>query len=163
MRSREENRESGPKNREDRFQDPRRIPATYIKGKSLVDLVKLMNKKRKELEAADERATALQIQFDQMRIDVIPDEMKKAGIETVRVVGVGNVVIGEDMWTHVPADRRQDLHDWMRKNKLGDLITETVNSSTLKAWIKERKEKGGDLPPGDVVVITPYKRASIRK
>lgn len=163
MRSREENREFKTPDRNARFTDPRRIEDKDLKGKSLVDLVKMMNKKRKELESADERATALQIQFDQLRIDVIPDAMKKAGIETVRVAGVGNIIIGEDMWTHVPAARRYDLYQWMRENKCEGLITETVNSSTLKAWIKERRENKQELPPGDLVVVTPYKRASIRK
>lgn len=163
MRSKEEERSFKTPDREARFTDPRRIPEADLKKLNITDLAKMLNKKRKELEAADERATALQIQFDQLRIDVIPAAMAKAGIESVRVAGVGNVIIEEDMWTHVPSARREDLHTWMGEHNLEDLITETINSSTLKAWIKERKEAKGELPPGDVVVITPYRRASIRK
>jgi hypothetical protein len=66
------------------------------------------------------------------------------------------------MHVSVPAALRGKFYEWLRTSGFDDLIVETVNSSTLKAWCKEQ-QKMGKAPPDDLIKITPFTRASITK
>lgn len=45
---------------------------------------------------------------------------------------------------------KEKAYEWLRKNELGDLIIETVNSGTLSSQIRQMIEKEGIDPPDDI-------------
>jgi hypothetical protein len=49
----------------------------------------------------------------------------------------------------------------MHDNGFEDLITEVVNASTLKAFIKEQLDMGNPVPDDTVIRYDPYTRASV--
>ena len=54
--------------------------------------------------------------------------------------------LSEKLFASVKKDDRPALYKWLEENKLDALITDTVNSSTLSAAMKQRVEKGEDVP-----------------
>ena len=85
--------------------------------------------------------------------------MEEMGLESARIKGVGTLSLATDAYCTTPADARLDLQEWLRAHDAGDLIQETVNASTLKAFCKEQIGKGNDIPP--MVKFTPYTYAKI--
>lgn len=61
-----------------------------------------------------------------------------------------------------PADRRSDLYEWLNDHEASEIITETVNSSTLAAYVRAQM-KAGEPYPSDICEVSMYDVASLRK
>jgi hypothetical protein len=135
------------------------------KGKTLLDMVIRMREVEIAKEDLEDKLKELNAEYDVLRIDLIPVRMEDDGINNVRYADIGQVVVQGDLYVKVID--KEKLFGWFRKSKLGDLIQETVNASTLKAFIKRRIKEGKPYPDkiGDdpVLKITPFSRASINK
>jgi hypothetical protein len=88
----------------------------------------------------------------------VPSRMEELEITKVTVQGVGRVNLKSDIYVRIPAAKRDEAMKWFEKHS-PDLISETINSSSLKAHIKARIEKGDELP--ESVTVTPYTLAII--
>jgi hypothetical protein len=128
----------------------------------LVDLVMEMNDVRKQKESLEETLKEVNETFDFLRITKIPTVMNDENIDRISVKGVGRVSITADMHVSIKADKKDDFYQWLRDNGRTDLISETVNASTLKASVK-KMFKEGEIPPEDLLNISPFERASITK
>ena len=84
---------------------------------------------------------------------VLPDLFHDASVDTVRTLNGYNVAITEDISVSIPADSKPDAYTWLQDNGYGDIITTTVNSSTLKATMKEIL-KDGVIVPEEVFKVT---------
>lgn len=131
-------------------------------GMDLVDLVMEMNDVRKQKESLEETLKEINETFDFLRITKIPTVMNDENIDRISVKGVGRVSITADMHVSIKADKKEDFYQWLRDNGRTDLISETVNASTLKASVK-KMFKEGEIPPEDLLNISPFERASITK
>ena len=131
-------------------------------GMDLVDLVMEMNDVRKQKESLEETLKGVNETFDFLRITKIPTVMNDENIDRISVKGVGRVSITADMHVSIKADKKDDFYQWLRDNGRTDLISETVNASTLKASVK-KMFKEGEIPPEDLLNISPFERASITK
>jgi hypothetical protein len=114
---------------------------------------------RKELDDAKEAASGFQQMWDHLRIQLIPEKMEDSGLENARISGVGTLTLATDAW--VSTKNSQELFKWLEDHEHGDLITETVNPSTLKAFLKEQVRNGEDIPDEEIVKFTPYTYAKI--
>lgn len=130
-----------------------------IEHLELVDLVKLMASIRRELDDTREKAAELQRKWDFLRIESIPPKMEEEGLESARISGVGTLSLAADAW--IGTKDQSALFQWLEANGHGDLITETVNASTLKAFMKECLRNGEEIPDEEVVKFTPYTYAKI--
>lgn len=131
-------------------------------GMDLVNLVMEMDDVRKQKESLEETLKGVNETFDFLRITKIPTVMNDENIDRISVKGVGRVSITADMHVSIKADKKDDFYQWLRDNGRTDLISETVNASTLKASIK-KMFKEGEIPPEDLLNISPFERASITK
>lgn len=62
----------------------------------------------------------------------------------------------------MPVDNRADIIDWFKSQKhYSGLVKETIDSRTLSAWVKERKEED-DLPEDIVGKLNIYEKTVIR-
>lgn len=110
----------------------------------------------------------LNAELDVVRLILIPEAMEKEGLESpLNVAGVGRVSLTPDCYVSIggeepDTDYKAEFYGWLRENEMGSLITESVNSSTLKAWVKSRIG-GGKSYPQDLLKVTPFTRASITK
>jgi hypothetical protein len=121
-----------------------------------------MKEVKEELDVAKGIKTRAQEKFDFLRLNRLPDLMDEEGISNVTIDDVGRVTLTSDVYASIPAAKRQDAYDWFKNNGHGDLIKETVNAGTFKAFAKGCIKKGEELPE-HLFKITPFSRASITK
>jgi len=97
--------------------------------------------------------------YDHARMYSMPDKMDEEGIESpFNVQGVGSVRLTDDVQVQFK-DKTQG-YAWLEENGHDDLITETVNASSLSALIR-RKMRDGLEVPGEIFKVKPITRASI--
>jgi hypothetical protein len=128
-------------------------------GMSLKQLAEAQAQVKTEMEHYAGIKASLQQEFDALRKHIVPAKMEEMGIESVRIEGVGTLSLAVDAYCSTPADKRQALMDWLESHNAGDLITTTVNASTLKAFMKEQATEGNELP--DMVKFEPYTYSKI--
>jgi len=129
---------------------------------SLAELGKLLAQAKADHAAASEAEKKAKKFYDMLRLSVIPDRMEEEEITSINIADVGRLGVASDMQTSVLAENRDAFHSWMRENGHGDLVKETVHSSTMKAFIKEQIQNGEEIPD-DLVKVHAFMRASITK
>jgi len=123
--------------------------------------IKKMAEYKLAKETAEHALKEINAHYDVLRFELVPEQMEEDGVEKLTLEGVGRISLTGDLNIQVLKQNRPDLFAWFKKNKLGDLIQSTVNSSTLKAWVKRRIEDGKPVP--ELIKVTPITRASITK
>lgn len=114
------------------------------------------------LEMADDLKKALELYHQHIAINVVPERMDDEGIETSRFAGIGRLQVKADIRCSVLKENRENLQQWMKDNGHGSLVAESINASTLKAWVKEQKEKDKEIPE-DYIKVEPFSKASVVK
>lgn len=110
-----------------------------------LELIRYFDQFRKAADMFSTAKKAVTELHDKLSRDMIPDAMLAAGVKTVNVVGVGRVTISH-RYSCSMIDKEQAMQ-WLKNNKHGDLVIETVNSSTLAAFSKSLlQEEGKELP-----------------
>lgn len=132
------------------------------KGMTTLDLVRAMARVQADKEDADEEAKQIGKEFDYLRLKMIPARFEEEGIENLKVEGVGRVSLTGDMYVSILADNREKAYEFFRDIGKGSLITESINSSTLKAAVKSMIKSGEEVPE-ELIKVTPFTRASITK
>lgn len=128
----------------------------------LSQIVALQAEICRNLDEAKEIAARWSKLYDQVSITILPEKMEDSGIESLKVEGIGRVNLRADMWTKV-CDK-QALADLLRENGYESMIGETINASTLKAFIKEQNGRpDGLVIDEEIVSQSPYTRAVITK
>jgi len=129
---------------------------------NLLELAQEMKDVREQLDSIKAVATGLQKQFDILRLQFIPNKMEEDDIRNITIEGVGRVGVTSDMYVSTLAENRESLRDWMRNHDHGSLVSETINASTLKSWVKNQITEGNEYP-SDLIDVKPFTRASITK
>jgi hypothetical protein len=129
---------------------------------NLIELIKEMRRIQSEKEEVESDLKQYNKHFDFLRITKIPQVMEDEGIKNMNVEGVGRVSLTADMHVSVKAEMKDAFYIWLRDNGREDLIQPTVNSSTLKATVKNMVKKGEEIPD-DLLNVSPFTRASITK
>lgn len=128
---------------------------------SITELALELADLKDKVEEADRKKKDLQKKFDYLRHNKIPTKMDDEGLSSVRVKNLGTLSLQPDAWTQTV--NSDELLKWLIQNGHEDLIKETVNPSTLKAFAKQQIKNGEELPPDDIFKFTPFTRASITK
>lgn len=127
---------------------------------NLRQLVENMNTHRAAKERLERDLAKINAFYDVLRFERVPEQMESDGVENVRYEGIGLVTLTSDL--RIQVRDAKGLHLWLRARKLGSLIKEGVNPSTLKASIKGML-KAGKPTPTDFVKVDPITRAAITK
>lgn len=130
---------------------------------SVVEIVKIQKELGDIVSCAEEVKTAVQKLYDFTRYTRVPEIMEENEVESLQVEGVGKVYLTSDMNVSVKSGMKEDAMDWLVENGFGDIISETVNSSTLKAVIKKEVIGKGKEAPENLFNINPFTRSAIRK
>ena len=135
---------------------------TRHKGKKPVPLAY----EQAEIEMARDYMKALlgllNAELDVVRLELQPQAMEDAGLENFKVENLGRVSLTADMYVSIKEGCKDDLTAWLRKNRLSDLMQETINSSTLKAFVAQRMRDDKPIPTA-LLNVTPFTRASITR
>lgn len=129
-------------------------------GLPLQKMIEFMKAKAEEKANLEDQLKLVNAHYDVLRLEVIPEKMDSEGIENIRLEGIGRVSLTGDMFVQILS--KGDLFNWLKDNGLSDLIQPTVNSSTLKAFVKRRIKEGKPFP-ADFLRVTPVTRATITK
>src|SRR6185436_4287684 len=132
------------------------------KGMKTLDVIREMNVLRQRKEAIEEDLAETNGEYDYIRLNLVPARFEQEGIENMRVEGIGMVSLTGDMYVAIRAANRQAAFEYFRDIGKGALITQTINSSTLKATVKAMIRSGEEIPE-ELITVTPFTRASITK
>jgi hypothetical protein len=95
----------------------------------------------------------------QMRI--LPDLFVQSSTTKTSTLNGYTVSMSQDFSVSIPKDAKHGAYQWLENNGLGDIITTTVNSSTLKATLKEWDSQNKPMPPDDLIKVTPIPKYSV--
>jgi len=147
-------------------------------AKALSDQVIKLRDLEDEIKVAEESLKQLKKQADTLSGEVIPTMMTEMNISTMKLADGSAIEVKPVYGASIPADKKEEAFNWLRKNGLGDLIKNEVTVSfgrnednkaadyavlaqgqgyqptqklkvepmTLKALVRERVEKGLDMP-----------------
>lgn len=130
-----------------------------LKVKDLAKHLKELKELKSDVKAIH---TALTDEIEYLSDHILPERMEDEGIETQQIKDVGRLQSIDDIRCNVLSENREALHQWLRDNGYGSMVNPDVNSSTLKAFIKDCIANGIEYPT-DLVNISPYTRATVVK
>lgn len=97
---------------------------------------------------------------------IIPARMDADQIQNITVIlpdgSKKQLLCIDQVSVKTPADNKADLWQWLREHDASELITETVNSSSLAAYVREQMRQGEEYPV-DICEVSSYTTASLRK
>lgn len=134
---------------------------TY-KGMSIAELGAALKSKKDELACLKEAVSGVQGEFDALRKHIVPEAMEVAGIDSVKLTGIGRLHVRAEMYAGIGKEHKEEAFVWLSENGYSDVVKPGVNASTLKALAKECVMNGVEMPDG-IFSITPYDIAVITK
>lgn len=106
-----------------------------------------------EVDELEAKVKELKSRKDQLRKDIIPAMMKKAGL--VDSKGKGSftipgckIFLENRVNASVTEANKAAVFKWLRRNKHGDMIKEVVHPSTMSAFARAMREDGKTLHAG---------------
>lgn len=85
--------------------------------------------------------------FEELKTVTLPAVFDGAGVPTVNLDEGYRVTVSHRLWASIRPGDKAAAFKWLRDNQLGDLVTETVNASTLSAAAKSMAEENRELSP----------------
>ena len=104
--------------------------------------------------------TAVNGEYDFLSVNVLPERMEDEGIETLKIKDVGRLQSAPDIRCNLPAANREAMQEWLTDKGFGAMVTPGINSSTLKAFVKDCIANGNPYPE-DLLKVTPFTRATV--
>lgn len=76
----------------------------------------------------------------------LPEAFEAEGIKTLNMADGSRITITQSVRASVVGGKKDEAFEYLRANDLGDLITESLNASTLSAFVKTQLEKNISMP-----------------
>ena len=130
---------------------------------ALKELIEAQVEAQEEYMELKRQAAEAYEKVEFLRKTVLPDRLNEMGITTATFPGVGRVSMRTDAYVTTKKGMKYDLMDWLRKHGAESLITDTVNASTLKAFIKEQAQEGNEIPDEELINYQPYQYTTVTK
>lgn len=127
-----------------------------------IELVRVMDRLHKLQDELKELTAPVNKLYDALRFSALPRAMETEGLESFVVAGVGRVSLTADLRVSIPAEQKEAAYTWLHEQGSGDIITETINASTLAALARKRLRDGKPLP-AELFKCSPFTRATISK
>ncbi len=97
---------------------------------------------------------------------IIPERMDADQIQNITVIlpdgSKKQLLCIDQVSVKTPEGNRMELREWLREHEAAEIISETVNASTLAAYVREQM-KQGEPYPNEICDISMYSTASLRK
>ncbi len=129
---------------------------------TLAQLAATIRKLRDDLDEKSAVKAEAQKLYDQITISIVPERMEEEEVETMKVENVGRLQVKADIRCSCPAGNRENLYKWLKEHGHEALVQSAVNSSSLKAFVKEQMKEGNDYPK-TLLKIDPYSRATVTR
>lgn len=109
----------------------------------------------------DDFCKAYSAYYDECKKEKLPHAIETSGQKFIALVEGYRVGISYRTLASIKEGMRDMAFQWLRKNKLGDLIISTVNASTLSAAAKHMKEEANQDLPDDLFNVADVPNASV--
>lgn len=120
------------------------------------DLVRVFNTSRMKAEAVGDTLSRFNKIVGELSAKTIPERFAAEKIKTIKLEDVGRISVSYRKSASIIPEKKMEAMDWFRTND-PDIITETINSSTLAAWVgSEYIEKNLDPPEFVKFSTSPY-------
>lgn len=107
-----------------------------------------LNDMLNELHRSDSSLGKFGKGFDRFKKEVVPAMMEQSGVTHIPLAEGWRVGVSSTLRAAIVADKRQEAFNWLRTHGLEDLISSTVNASTLSAAARHMMEdENRELPP----------------
>ncbi len=135
---------------------------TNFDNMNMQELAERFRELQNELKESKAVSSEIQKEFDYLRKSVLPDKMEELGFDTVNITGIGRISLRAEIYASIVADQKEAAFAWLAENGHGALIKDTVNASSLKAFMKEQLGLG-EVFPEEMFNCTPYTMATLTK
>jgi len=130
-----------------------------VKGPtSLARLYVALNALGKELSETEKELSGV---INRVKTELMPGLLEDHGQTNISLEEGFQIVVSTQMRASVAAGKREDAHQWLRDNGLGDIITPTVNAQTLSAAFSQMRKDNID-PPVDLFNVFHQPTTSVR-
>jgi hypothetical protein len=111
---------------------------------NISDYVDVLKKVREYKDMIATASKHINKVYDKINREIVPAKFDRDGVTSITHNGF-RYTMSLNTRARILPDHKIEAFDWLRKNELGDLITETVNASTLSATAKELMRDGYEL------------------
>lgn len=122
-------------------------------------------RKLQQLRAKHEKQKAAAAEtwheVDYLRFTLLPELMEKLGTDNIKLPGIGRVSLRID--ASCSTLDKGALYEWLENNGHPELMSHTVNSSTLKAFVMQQLRDGEQIPGSDIIDFKTFEMAVITK
>ena len=101
--------------------------------------------------------------FEEFKVEILPSILDIEGQSSVPLDDGFRVGVQQKLYASIKGGKRDEAFDWLRENGLEDVITETVNASTLSAAVKVMIEDHFKEPPAEVFNLITKANSSVTK
>ena len=147
-------------------QDERDVMREYFTGKSYNELVASMLQLQQEHADMKRRTAEAWDAVCMLTRTIIPERMDNDQIQNITVIlpdgSKKQLLVIDQVSVKTPPENKGALWEWLREHDAEALITETVNSSTLAAFVRQQMAAGDEYPV-DLCNVSSYSTASLRK
>ena len=130
------------------------------KTMSLPELASAMVSMRTEKEMMETELSDINRKYDLLRLNIVPEKMAEEDVTSLTVAGVGRLGVTGDVYAQITD--KGVAFEWLNDHGHGDLIQPTVNSSSLKALMRQFMKDGTEYPQ-EAFKVSPFSRASVTK
>ncbi len=132
------------------------VESTYLELASALMALKT------DIGAKEKVIRELKDGLEQLQDYLLPKKMNAEDLQTISVKGVGRLSVRGEVRISAKAANKFELQDWLKKNGFAELIGETINSSTLKAFVVECIMEGREYPE-DMINMHSFDRVTLTK
>jgi hypothetical protein len=113
---------------------------------------------REALDAAKDRATELQKEYDFICAVKLPPMMEAAGITSFKMESGKGIRVQDEVFVSLKNEDFDSFKNWLIEQGDAGIIKETVHAMTLKAYVTGRVKDGKDCPEMVKLTVVPKAR-----
>ncbi len=110
-----------------------------------IDLARNFIALRSVVDRLDEIVDPVSKLYEHMKIQSLPEVFDRHGVPSVSLDEGFRVTVSHTVRASIRKDQKDEAYKWLKDNGLGDIVTETVNSSTLSAVARTMAEDNKEL------------------
>lgn len=119
----------------------------YDDDLSPIDLARYFVRVRQIKELIEAEVKTFDAFYEQLAKVKLPETFDRHGVPSVTLEEGYRVTVSHSMRASIRGGVDKEIaYEWLRENGLGDIITTTVNASTLSAVAKTMAEENKELP-----------------
>jgi len=132
-----------------------------LENHSLRELASMIVEWTTAYDAMKKKASRINEELEQIKM-YTAERMDQEGVQNSTFPGIGRLGISPIVRASVRAGSKDQAYEWLETHGHGDLITTTVNASSLAALIRREIKEGNEVPE-EIFNVHQYDLATVTK